>query len=465
MSRAKSHFVCSLLILTILLVPIPVQAQGGGPIYIVQSGDTLSGIARTFGTTVDALMTANSLSNPSGLQPGQQLTIPGFEGVNGVLQTQSVGLGDNVQTLAWRYGANADSLARLNRVVNPNRLYIGESFLLPEPSEGEHALQATLEPVGVGEGLLTSALGADLNPWRLALLTSGGPRLWLVPGEMVPVPGEGDALGPLPAPITTGSIEPVPAEQGTTAVVKIGLESGGALSGSLAGHELNFMDAGDGERIALQGINALIDPGLYDLKIELMDEAGTLVFGFTQPFPIRSGGYGFDPVLFVPEETIGPENTVPEDEEIAQLVAPATPDKRWRGPFEFPSDYYTDSFPSFFGTRRNYNNTGYNAYHTGLDFYGGVGVEIKAPAPGTVVFSGPLTVRGNTTIIDHGWGVYTMYFHQSELLVEPGDQVDTGEVIGLVGGTGRVTGPHLHWEVRVGGEPVQPLDWVERSYP
>ncbi|MGA9531200.1 MAG: peptidoglycan DD-metalloendopeptidase family protein [Anaerolineales bacterium] len=465
MSKAKSRFLCSLLILTLLLAPIPVQAQQGGPIYIVQSGDTLSVIARTFGTTVDAIMTANGISNPAGLQPGQQLVIPGYEGVNGVLQTQSVDLGDTVQTLAWRYGSNADSLARLNRVVNPNRLYLGESFLLPELTEGELALQASLETVEAGRGLLKSALGVGLNPWRLALLTSGGPRLWLVPGELVPVPDEGGTLGPLPVPISAGSIEPAPAEQGSTVVIKVVLESGGQLQGTLADHDLNFMDAGDGEWIALQGINALIDPGLYDLQVELLDETGELVFGFTQPFPIRSGGYGFDPVLFVPEETIGPENTVPEDEEIAQLVASATAEKRWQGPFEFPSDYYTESFPSFFGTRRNYNNTSYNAYHTGLDFYGGVGVEIKAPAPGTVVFSGPLTVRGNSTIIDHGWGVYTLYFHQSELLVEEGDQVDTGEVIGLVGGTGRATGPHLHWEVRVGGEPVQPLDWVERGYP
>jgi len=446
-------------------VPITAQAQQGGPIYIVQAGDTLSAIARTFGSTVDAIMAANGISDPGGLQPGQQLTIPGFEGVNGVLQTQDIGLADTVQTLAWRFGANADSLARLNRVINPNRLYIGESFLLPELAEGEQALQASLEQVEPGQGLLEKSVGSNLNPWDIARLTSGGSRLWLVPGELLPVPGGDAAIGSLPAPVASASIKPVPAEQGSTAVIEVALNSDGGVQGTFVGHDLNFMDAGDGLRTALQGINALLDPGLYDLDIQVVEPDGQMVFGFTQPFPVRSGGYGFDPVLFVPEETIGTENTVPEDEEIAQLVAPATTDKRWQGEFEFPSTYFTDSFPSVFGTRRNYNNTGYNAYHTGLDFYGGVGVEIQAPAPGKVVFSGPLTVRGNTTILDHGWGVYTLYFHQSEFLVSEGEEVDTGEVIGLVGGTGRVTGPHLHWEVRVGGEPVQPLDWVERSYP
>jgi murein DD-endopeptidase MepM/ murein hydrolase activator NlpD len=68
-------------------------------------------------------------------------------------------------------------------------------------------------------------------------------------------------------------------------------------------------------------------------------------------------------------------------------------------------------------------------------------------------------------VIDHGWGVYSIYMHQSESKVEPEQEVDTGQVIGLVGASGRVTGAHLHWEIRVGGVPVQPLDWVEQTFP
>jgi murein DD-endopeptidase MepM/ murein hydrolase activator NlpD len=100
-----------------------------------------------------------------------------------------------------------------------------------------------------------------------------------------------------------------------------------------------------------------------------------------------------------------------------------------------------------------------------LDLYGSTDTEIRAPAPGVVVFAGPLTVRGNTTYIDHGWGVYSGYFHQSEIFVRPGDRVETGDLIGMVGGTGRVTGAHLHWEIWVGGVPVQPLDWTEARVP
>ncbi len=112
---------------------------------------------------------------------------------------------------------------------------------------------------------------------------------------------------------------------------------------------------------------------------------------------------------------------------------------------------YSDCWPSQYGSRRSYNGRAYIYFRTGLDFCGGVGTEILAPTAGKVIFAGPLTVRGNAVMIDHGWGVYTGYMHMSEILVQVGDLVQPGQKIGLVGGTGRVTGPHLHWEVWAGG--------------
>lgn len=92
-------------------------------------------------------------------------------------------------------------------------------------------------------------------------------------------------------------------------------------------------------------------------------------------------------------------------------------------------------------------------------------MNIYAPAPGVVVFAGPLTVRGNATIIDHGWGIYTGIYHQAEIKVKTGDIVEAGQLIGLIGATGRVTGPHLHWDLFVNGVQVQPLDWLDRPFP
>jgi murein DD-endopeptidase MepM/ murein hydrolase activator NlpD len=91
--------------------------------------------------------------------------------------------------------------------------------------------------------------------------------------------------------------------------------------------------------------------------------------------------------------------------------------------------------------------------------------NIYASAPGRVVFAGPMTIRGNTTFIDHGQGVYSGYAHQSEIMVKVGDQVQAGQIIGLIGSTGRVTGPHLHWDIWVNGNQVDPFDWVENNYP
>lgn len=94
----------------------------------------------------------------------------------------------------------------------------------------------------------------------------------------------------------------------------------------------------------------------------------------------------------------------------------------------------------------------------------GGGTDLFAPAAGEVVFTGPLAVRGNATVIDHGWGVYTAYDHQSEILVKPGDLVQPGQLIGRGGSTSRTTGPHLHWEVWVGGVQVDPSDWLEQPF-
>ncbi|HEY6071941.1 MAG TPA: M23 family metallopeptidase, partial [Anaerolineales bacterium] len=178
-----------------------------------------------------------------------------------------------------------------------------------------------------------------------------------------------------------------------------------------------------------------------------------------------------DPLLFVDPSTIDPAATEPEQQQLLGLVKDATPEKFWTGEFISPAIQYAEStyFTSRFGNRRTYIGQGtefsVEGFHTGLDFGGGVGLPITAVAAGRVVFAGPLTVRGNATIIDHGWGVYSGFWHQSEFKVQVGEIVEQGQVIGLVGGTGRVTGAHLHWELWVNGIQVDPMDWLNEVYP
>jgi murein DD-endopeptidase MepM/ murein hydrolase activator NlpD len=110
--------------------------------------------------------------------------------------------------------------------------------------------------------------------------------------------------------------------------------------------------------------------------------------------------------------------------------------------------------------QRNHPISGGSRMHTGVDLGASSGTPIKAADDGTVVMAGSNGGYGNWTLIDHGGGLATGYGHQSSIGVRVGQHVSRGEVIGRVGSTGASTGPHLHWEVRVNGNPVDPMGWV-----
>jgi murein DD-endopeptidase MepM/ murein hydrolase activator NlpD len=193
---------------------------------------------------------------------------------------------------------------------------------------------------------------------------------------------------------------------------------------------------------------------------------------FEQMVLVVSGGYPDDPLLYVDANTIDPAVIEPEDQLIENTVQAATPQKLWDGFFGTPAALYAEStyFTSRYGSRRQYigleSDLTYQGFHTGLDFGGGTGLPITAPAAGRVVLTAPdQVIRGNATMIDHGWGVYSGFWHQSEFQVQVGDMVEIGQIIGLVGNTGRGTGAHLHWELWVNGVQVDPLDWLQQEYP
>ncbi|MCV6611304.1 MAG: peptidoglycan DD-metalloendopeptidase family protein [Amphritea sp.] len=136
--------------------------------------------------------------------------------------------------------------------------------------------------------------------------------------------------------------------------------------------------------------------------------------------------------------------------------------KSWSTPelssleFVLPSE---GRFSSPFGLKRFFNDQPRNP-HSGLDIAGGQGGAINAPAPGKVVAVGDYFFNGKTVIVDHGFGLTTLYCHMSRIDVAIGDQLNTGDSIGAIGKTGRVTGPHLHWTVSLNNTRVDPLLFV-----
>ncbi len=465
----------SLVFLFNFLPPGKVAAQDtqpAGPVYIVQSGDTLWDVALRFGVSLDELANANGLATDSQLKIGDQLIIPGMQGVQGTLTTQDVPFGETLLSMSRQYGVSVETLQKLNHISIPEELYAGSSLVVPGSSSSSTGKQKRAA-LAQGQSLLELALTQKVNPWTIVATNSLSGTWKALPGDVLYFPGEAqEGPGAFPGQITSIKVNPIPMVQGKTTVIEISSSAPLSVTGSLAGYTLHFFPDAEGKYIALQGVHAMTKPGVYPLALSGM-LAGSIPFGFQQNIYVKDGGYYQDTPLEVPPETMDPAVTRPEDNEWMALAAPATPVKYWDGAFDLPVKRFTkeycletnDCWPSYYGSRRSYNGSDYIYFHTGLDVYAPTGTELYAAAPGVVVFAGPLTVRGNATMIDHGWGVYSAYMHQSEIKVQVGDHVQAGQLIGLTGSTGRVQGPHLHFEILVGGVQVQPLDWLSKSYP
>lgn len=445
-------------------------SPANGPTYIVQAGDSLWLIAQRFGVSLEALESINGITNPSQLQGGMALIIPGLEGIQGKLVTLAVGYGETLDSISDQYGISTDMLKKLNHLTSPSELYVGYSLVLPESNSITPVLGHTY--LAPGQSLLELSVLNNTNPWSIARVNSFGQTTSAIPGKALFLPGK-IAQGPsaLPEDISKIQLKPSTSLQGKATVIRVTASAGTNLGGTFVDHPLHFFQDKDGTYVAIQGVHAMTDPGLYPMLLSETLKNGN-VFTFSQMVNVGSVDYPYDNPLTVDPSTIDPAVTKPEDTEWAALTAPLTAQKLWDGKFKMVTplslEYCLstgDCWASRFGNRRSYNGSTYNLFHTGLDIVGADGTDIYAAAAGVVVFSGPLTVRGNATMIDHGWGVYSAYLHQSEMLVKVGDHVEAGQLIGRIGSTGRVEGPHLHFEIWAGGVQVDPVDWLSQEYP
>lgn len=209
---------------------------------------------------------------------------------------------------------------------------------------------------------------------------------------------------------------------------------------------------GDGRWFAVVGIALDTNPGTERLRVE--DKGGT---ARTISFEVRDRAYPEQRITLENERMVNPyqddldrirRESVRIREALTGWRDEDSPALAFRLPVQAPQS-------SAFGLRRYFNDQPRKP-HSGIDLAADAGTPIRAPAGGVIADAGDFFFNGNTVFIDHGQGLVTMYCHLAEIAVSPGDRVHSGETIGSVGATGRVTGPHLHWSVSLNGNMVDP---------
>ena len=383
-------------------------------------------------------------------------------------RVHTVVAGDTLSAISQQYGVGVEELLAANGLDDPNLIYVGQQLTIP----GADATPVV--PVN-----LRASYNYDIRPGDT--ITRLAQRLQVSPQEILDLNGisrrearrfvrlESEILVPLyassdlPDPFRSISFNQA-IVQGQTGVVEVSTDVETAFTGGYGATTLSFyeMESTDqGYRYgALIPTGALAVPRDRILKI-LADNRLMRI-----TVPIVAGEYETQYIVLPPSKggLLEPQKVRSELEILQEIWGQSSGAQLWREQFRFPiAPGFQQTSP--FGARRSYNNGPVSSYHAGSDWSAPGGTPIVAPADGVVVLAEDLEVRGGATVIDHGQGVYSNFWHQSEILVEPGQPVKRGETIGLVGTTGLSTGAHLHWEVRVNGIAVDPLQWTDVYLP
>jgi murein DD-endopeptidase MepM/ murein hydrolase activator NlpD len=383
------------------------QAQGQVGAYTVVPGDTLSAIAEQFGVTVEALVELNQIADPALLQVGQVLLIPSTDATLDTVATVLVQAnpGDTLATVAQRYTQDLTQLATVNQISSTARLFPGQSVRLP---------LATAPP----QPLRFGAVQQIAAPVQLAQGRTG--RLWVRSRKPLALTASWNGL---PITLTAPFTEPTQA-------------------------------------FAWLPVPALLEPGVYTLSLTYTASNG-VGLTYHHLIDVVDGGYQTQVIDLPPDRVtlLDPTLLTSETQKVSTVWVQVRSEIRWTGPLARPiAEQYGTTSP--FGERRNYNTGVFYGYHAGQDFGAPAGVTVTVPADGIVALAEPLQVRGNAVMIDHGQGLFSGYWHLSEILVNVGQPVKTGDVLGLVGNTGLSTGAHLHWELRIYGIAVDPMQFL-----
>jgi len=209
---------------------------------------------------------------------------------------------------------------------------------------------------------------------------------------------------------------------------------------------------------ALIGIDVSVKPGLLEFAVQAEGPSGALRATF--PLDVKARAFP-ERRLSVDERFSRPPASeqariAREARRLAEIVASRSAVRLWSGPFRAP----VDGEPTSAFGRVSIVNGQRRSPHAGVDLRASAGTPVHAPAAGRVVLSASLYYAGDMVVIDHGVGLYSFLAHLSTRARVEGDRVAAGEVVGRSGATGRITGPHLHWGVRLAGALVDPLSLI-----
>lgn len=238
-----------------------------------------------------------------------------------------------------------------------------------------------------------------------------------------------------------------------------------SLSGTWLGHQVYFsFDAKNKIWYGLAGISLETTPGQYSLGLTGTSSKATQLT-YEQKLAVGKAKY---PSVAV---KVAKKFTEPDPEQLKEINQDKTikedafkhfdPDRLWAGDFRPPVNA---SISDVFGTGRTFNGK-VQSRHQGLDYAVPSGTPVAAVNRGTVLLARPLYFEGNCVVIDHGQGLLSLYMHMSEFKVKEGEQVARGQELGLSGGTGRATGPHLHIAVRWQGTYLNPATLLTLKIP
>jgi len=241
-----------------------------------------------------------------------------------------------------------------------------------------------------------------------------------------------------------------------------------SLNGTWLTHQFSFSyDPATKTWFTLAGVSFETSPGKYTLELTGEPATSKTPLTFSRSFVIARANYPKIKVELTVEKKFtepspGQQEQIAEGVKIKQdYLSRVTPAREWDGKFTAPADA---AISDVFGSQRIFNGQAQRP-HFGLDYRVPTGTPVAAMNQGTVLLARFLYYEGNCVVIDHGQGLLTLYFHLSEFKVKEGEAVRRGQEIGLSGGTGRATGPHLHVAVRWQGTYLDPASLLRLRLP